>query len=62
MTVQTSATNVYAMEIDVIGKPIIVTTNSDPEGSWITAAYMRRHITATPLRSGLNSSIKELRL
>ena len=37
VTVQTSATNMYALDIDVAGKPIIVTTNTDPEGEWIMA-------------------------
>lgn len=35
VTVQTSATNMFAMEIDVTQKPIIVTTNAEPTGDWI---------------------------
>ena len=33
--VQTSVTNVYSLEIDVIQKPIIITTNDPPMGPWI---------------------------
>ena len=45
--VQTSATNVYAMTIDVSQKPIIVTTNDNPYGTWILANSVPVEISET---------------
>ena len=60
VTVQTSATNVFAMEIDVTQKPIIVTSNSEPQGEWILGNAVNIQIdTPTfepdPLETGSNA-------
>lgn len=36
-TVNTSATNCYARQIDVVGKPLVITTNEEPTSDWILA-------------------------
>lgn len=43
-TVQTSATNMYSMQIDMTQKPIIVTCNDEPRGDWILGNSIRLYI------------------
>jgi len=45
VTVQTSATNLYAICVDVFAKPLIITTNSEPTSDWAIANSLIVHVT-----------------
>ena len=41
---QTSATNMYALTVDVTAKPLVVTSNYEPRGEWLWANAVVMHV------------------